>query len=80
MNQYDRFCIELVHLATIVRDLTEVGKIQARELNRLADLAEQQTDMRNQPNEVNVAASTLTALHRQVSRLVDRVEEMIEAN
>jgi hypothetical protein len=74
----DHSHVELAQLAVVVRDLTEVMQIQARELNRLAVLAEQQTDLRDRPNDVTVAASTLAALRQQANRLVERLEETVE--
>lgn len=75
MNPGDHSHIELTQLAVMLRDLTEAVQIQARELNRLAVVIEQQTDLRDRPNEVEVAASTVTALHQQAARLAERLEE-----
>jgi len=75
MNQGDHSHTELTQLAVMLRDLTEAVQIQARELNRLAVLVEQQTDLRDRPKEGGVAASTVTALHQQATRLAERLEE-----
>jgi hypothetical protein len=75
MNAHEHSHVELAQLAVVVRDLTEVVQIQARELKRLAELAGQQTHLRDQPKEIVVAASTLTALHQEAKRIVDRLEE-----
>jgi hypothetical protein len=71
--------VELAQLAVVVRDLTEAVQIQSRELKRLAVLVEQQTDLRDRPDEVTVAAATLAALRQRTAELVERLEEQIEA-
>jgi len=78
MNEQDHAHVELAQLAVIVRDLIETMQTQARDLNRLALLVEQQTDLRDRPADVGVAASTLAALHQQASRLAERIEEKVE--
>jgi len=57
----------------------EAVQVQSRELKRLASLAQQQTDLRDEPSEVSVAASSLPALHQQAIRLVERLEEKVES-
>ncbi|MFO7901931.1 MAG: hypothetical protein ACQESR_24355 [Planctomycetota bacterium] len=75
MNEPHHSHVELAQMAVMLRDLTEAVQVHARELNRLAVLVEQQTDLRDRPDEVAVAASTVAALHQQASRLVERLEE-----
>lgn len=75
MNERDHSHVELAQMAVMLRDLTEAVQIHSRELNRLAVLVEQQTDLRDRPEEVGVAASTVAALHQQASRLAARLEE-----
>ncbi|MFW6169882.1 MAG: hypothetical protein ACODAD_05275 [Planctomycetota bacterium] len=74
MNQGNHSHVELTQMAVMLRDLTETVQVHARELNRLAMLVEQQTDLRDRPAEVAVAASTAAALHQQASRLAERLE------
>ena len=70
--------VETAQLGVIVRDLTEAVQIQGRELQRLASLLEQQTDLRDQPKDLSVATSSLAALHHQASQLAERLEERVQ--
>ncbi len=74
MNEHTHTHVEMAQLAVIVRDLAEVVQIQSREINRLAILAEQQTDLRDRPQEFTVASATLVALHKEARRLAERLE------
>ncbi len=64
----------LFSLTQMVHELVETVRDQSKELQRLAVLLEQQTDLRDEPRDFTVETARLSELLRRVSEFRAEVE------
>ena len=65
---------QVLELTAIVHELVETVRDQSRELQRLTLWLEQQTDLHDEPRDLNVETARLTALLRRVSAFRSELE------
>jgi len=74
MPQSEQSQSDLVRIVAMLQELVEIVKDETKELERLAIRPEQQTDLRDEPRDLTVESSRLSALHQQVRSLRERMQ------
>jgi Mg2+ and Co2+ transporter CorA len=69
MTEIEPLRKELAETQDLLAELIDVVRQQAKQLEQFAILVDQQTDLRDFPQELPIVVSRLSALHRRMQKL-----------